>query len=248
MGGRGALINFKSNFGKPSIDMDDTFNEDNKTKKNNPTIQKLNKMNVVVMSSTDNIKSEILDPNLEKIHQVLSSNDVFFKYLEKEPLYIRTEKIRSQGVQAVFRNGGMRLQRPEIIFNINLTQKTKLDIEKTAQRAINAKHWTNSDKDELVNRVMVHELGHYVQSVLIEEKYKGLRSDIKYNKIHEAELMYNDINEICLKKFKKPAETSVYGTTSEGEFFAETFAEFFTTKKPSYTACALGMYLKEKLK
>lgn len=248
MGGRGAEIGFQENFGKVETKYEDTFHKDTKTKRTLPSIQKLNKINVFVMSSTDNINEEILNPNLEKLHQILSKEEIYLKYLEKEPLYIRSEKINKETTHAIFVNHGMRLQQPEIIYNKDYTKKTKAEIEQLMQDRMSKNLLTKSDKNEIINHVIVHELGHYVQSILIEEKYKGLTSNKKFNKMYEAELMYNDIKEICLKKFGKSAVTSIYGDKDKAEFFAETFAEFFTTKKPSYTACALGIYLKEKLR
>ena len=66
--------------------------------------------------------------------------------------------------------------------------------------------------------------------------------------MYDAGLMRKEIDNICWKKFGKPRQTSYYGDSEDNEFFAETFAEFFTTKKPSYTACTLGIYLKDKLR
>ena len=195
------------------------------------------------MASTDDISLEILNPNLKKLHQILSKEETYLKYLEKETLYIRSEKMSDPRTQAVFRY----IERPEIIFNKRLTKQTKADIEKVAQQQIDIKFWTKSDKNELVNHVMVHELGHYVQDILIKEKYKGLNPSIKYSKMYEAGLMREEINKICLKEFGKPAQSSGYGNKKFVEFFAETFCELYTTKNPSFTARALEIYLKEKL-
>ena len=246
MGGRGAEIGFQENFGKVETKYEDTFHKDTKTKRNLPSIQKLNKINVLVMSSTDNINEEILNPNLEKLHQILSKEEIYLKYLEKEPLYIRSEKINKETTHAIFVNHGMRLQQPEIIYNKDYTKKTKAEIEQLMQDRMSKNLLTKSDKNEIINHVIVHELGHYVQSVLIEKKY--LNPNRKYSKIYEAGLMRKEIDDICWNKFGKPSITSEYGNQKPGEFFAETFAELYTTKNPSYTAQALEIYLKEKLK
>lgn len=243
MGGRGAEIGFINHFGDIKCKVENTFNQDKKTKRNNSSIQRLGNINVVVMASTDDISLEILNPNLKKLHQILTHEEECLKHLKQETLYIRAEKMSNPRTQAVFRY----IDKPEIIFNKKLIKSTKADIEKVAQQQIDINYWTKSDKNELVNRVMVHELGHYIQKLVVEKKYKGLNPDKRFDIMYEAGLMHEEINNICLKRFGKPTETSEYGTKDDCEFFAETFAELHTNKKLSRTACALGIYLKEKL-
>ena len=125
----------------------------------------------------------------------------------------------------------------KIIFKSNLETKKRQKIEETAKQQISMGYWTKSDKDQLVNRTMTHELGHYVQRMLTHTHVEKVgESEVRSNNpiaydTKVAEKMRADVKKICYTKFGVKPRSSEYGETSPFEWFAETFAELHTTKK-----------------
>lgn len=253
MGGRGAIIGFQNNSGNFKIKVTDTFDQDSETTKQTHIVKKLKNRNVIVMQSTDNIQYDILTPNLKQLDKILSTTKPYYKFLEKEKLYIRTEEFADPRINAGFRCNEDEFHKPQIIFNKNLENKTRKKVEQTVRQQILVGHWTKSDNDQLVNRTMTHELGHYVQRMLTH-KYVDQNDENKirskdpknYDREHAKE-MRAEIEKICYNKFGVKPKSSRYGETSPFEWFAETFAELHTRQKPSYMAQAMDIYLKEKV-
>lgn len=250
MGGRGAFIGYKNRAGHHNKEITDTFDQDSKTTKTTKISKTLEKKNFIVMKSTDKIPDEIFLPNMNKINKILEENPELYRALGKKKIYVRSEKFADPDTDACFDDRNS--QRTQIIYNKIIFGQTRKKFEAGARTVIKDKIWTRSDENELVNHVIVHEFGHFVQRILIDKqarlegKPKGFHSS-RYDK-KQAEKMLEDIENICYNKFHKPPKTSAYGTSDEYEFFAETFCELYTTKNPSYTAKALGIYLKEKLR
>lgn len=253
MGGRGAIIGFQNSSGSLKIKVTDTFDQDIETTKQTHIVKKLKNRNVVVMQSTDNIQYDILTPNLKQLDRLLSATPTYYKFLEKEKLYIRTEKFANPHYGAAFRCEPDKFSRPEIIFNSNLNKKTKKDVEIQARRNILVKNWTPCDEFHLVDKTMTHEVGHYVQRMLTQkhvskvgEELVRSRNPRTYDESY-AEKMREKIEKICYNKFGVIPKSSYYGQTSPFEWFAETFAELHTCKEPSYLAQAMDIYLKEEI-
>lgn len=201
------------------------------------------------MKSTDNISDEVITPNLKQLDKILSKFKEYTGF-ENQNIYVRTEYFSNSNIQACFRCKEDKFERPEIIFNKTFEKKTIDKLEETSQKMIESNFWTDSDKYYYGSKVMSHEVGHYVQRVLTEqiaskrgEKEIRERNNSLYDK-KIAQEMFNKIDKICYDNFGERATTSVYGTNSDFEFFAETFCELVTKHNPSNTAKALDIYLK----
>lgn len=249
MGGRGALIGFKNRAGHHNKGMTDTFDQDSITKKDTKIFKTLEKKNFVVMKSTDRIPEEIFIPNMQKVNSILQENPKLYEALGNKKIYIRSEKFSDPHTLACFDDNNP--EKTQLIYNKSIIKQNRQQVEAVASSQIKQKFWTPSDKNELVNHVAVHELGHFVQRILIDKqakvdgKPKNFQSP-RYD-LNRAKEMRTEIKKICYNTFGQQPKISEYGRNDPYEFFAEAFCEFYTTNNPSATAQALGIYLKEKL-
>ena len=146
-----------------------------------------------------------------------------------------------------------------IFLNSNLEKLSRDKIEQKTQKQIDSKAWAPCDKNELINQDLAHEYGHFIQKLILEkQKDKELVSKMKDSdtgtqQIDRYERMLalkskNDILKIQKERFNKTDDfISEYGKESHFEFFAETFANLVTSKKPTTLAKSLEIYIKENL-
>ena len=249
MGGRGSsFLNFNGAF---NINVEDTFDKDTETKNQTNIVKKLKTRGVKVMTSSDIIPNEILTPNLKALDKVVSKFRNISDFIQVENLHVRTEKFSNPRVKACFRCKINEFERPQIIFNKSIQKNTRKDIEQTAKENIKVGYWSKSDDSQLVNKVMLHEIGHFVQRVLTEQiSIKRNETELRnsnpraYDK-KIAEEMHQKILKINKNKYNdNSTHISKYGESDRFEFFAETFAELMTTNNPSNLAKSLDDYLK----
>ena len=249
MGGRGSYIGYKNRAGHHNKEITDTFDQDSKTEKTTKIFKTLENKNFIVMKSTDNIPDEIFLPNMNKLNKILEENPELYNFLGQKKIYIRSEKFSDPHTLACFDDENPK--KTQFIYNQSILKQNREKVEKLTNDQIKQGYWTPSDKNELVNHIAVHELGHFVQRILIDKQAKadGKPKNFYSSKysLNRAKEMRTEIKKICYNKFGQQPKISGYGNDTPYEYFAEAFCELYTSKQPSAVAKALEIYLKEKL-
>lgn len=258
MGGRGSSFKTNnitgikfSNNGKfePLINVEN----DSISERKNDFIDFLQDDNINICISTDNFKSENINPNIRKVYEMTGKFSGISKGLRNSQLDIRGAKFSGSAV-ACFSYNPRNKDNMTIFINSNLEKLSREEVEKKTKVQVENKSWAPCDKDELINQDIAHEYGHFVQKLIFEKQMdKNLTSEMTGQQIDGYERMLalkckQDILKIQKERFNETNDfISHYGSKSSFEFFAETFANLVTCKKPTTLAKSLEIYIKENL-
>lgn len=257
MGGRSSGFSSVGNIDKnKNLDRTDTFDKDKETTRQTEIVKKIKSKAFMVMESSDVIPLEILTPNLEAVDKFLTKNKEYVDFMGENKVYIRAEEFYSPTVQACYSFNTRTKNRMQIIYSkSNFENHTPQMIEKRAENQIKANKWSKSDKDNYINKTILHELSHFVQRVVIEKLAiaRGENETRLFNPTHYFDLqskkMKQDILSIAKKEFNSKTDViSIYGADNVNEFFAEAYSEVLCTKNfkdLSPIAKATDRYMKE---
>lgn len=258
MGGRGSSFRTNeitgikfSNNGKfePLINAEN----DSISERNNDYIDILQDDNINVCTSTDNFKSENINPNIKKVYEMTEKFSGISKGLRNSQLDIRGAKFSGPTV-ACFSYNPRNKDNMTIFLNSNLETRSRTELESFTKNQVDNEIWAPCDKDELINQDIAHEYGHFVQKLIFEKQMdKNLTSEMTNQQIDKYEKMLalkckQDILKIQKERFNETNDfISKYGSETNFEFFAETFSNLVTSKNPTTLAKSLEIYIKENL-
>lgn len=258
MGGRGS--SFKTN-ANTNIKFSDNGSfeplinaqNDSISERNNDLIDILQDDNINICESTDSFKTENMNPNIKKVYEMTQQFSGVSKSLRNSQLDIRGAKFSGSTV-ACFSYNPWNKENMTIFLNANLASLSKEQIESKTKVQVDKKFWAPCDKENLINQDVAHEYGHFVQKLIFEKQMdKNLTRNMSAKQIDNYEKMLalkckKDILKIQKERFNKTDDfISRYGSKSNFEFFAETFSNLMTSKKPTTLAKSLEIYIKENL-
>ena len=237
MGGRSASYVYQGS-SKSNLRMTDTFDTDKESTRELRIAEKLKNRNIKIMASSDVIPYEIITPNLKMIDKIMSTTREYMDIMGDYKLHIRAEKFSNSEAQAAFYSNPINFDKAQVIYNYSFKNKTDKHVIKTAENSIESGWWTKSDKNNYINKVIAHEMSHFVQRVLLD-KFCTLRKEEKKRannpagyELDTAERMRDDILSIAKNEYNCKVEApSRYGKTNAYEFFAESYSEVLCVNK-----------------
>lgn len=260
MGGRSSNFSYNKDTGEtisqraeiyPLIDKE----HDVITEINNPYIDELQEGNHNICCSTNGFNYDIMNNNFKKIYDIVRKYPQISKNLDDAELNIRGATFSDKNTQACFSYNVLNKDNMTIFLGKDVYTKNKQLIEKDAKYNQDIRFWSKSDDKDLVNKVIAHEYGHFIEKLIIDKKIKDdpkTKEMETYQLINyanmQAGLIKREIISIQKKHFNSTEKTiSEYGEYNGKEFFAETFANLVTSKEPTTLAKSLEIYLKENL-
>lgn len=234
---------------EPLIDAEN----DSISERNNDYIDFLQDKRINVCISTDNFNSENINPNIKKVYEITKRFNGISKGLRNSQLDIRGAKFSGPTV-ACFSYNPRNKDDMTIFLSSKLEKLSRGEIENDTKIQVDNKFWAPSDKEEFINKSVAHEYGHFVQKLIFEKQMdKNSTSEMTRQQIDGYERMLalkckQDILKIQKERFNDTNDfISHYGSKSNYEFFAETFSNLVTCKKPTTLAKSLEIYIKENL-
>ena len=260
MGGRSSSFKFNEQTGEIFSQVTKVYplienNADTISEINNTYIDELQEDNHIVCRSTNSFNYEIMNSNFKKIYEIIKKYPIIANNLNDAELNIRGATFSDKSTQACFSYNVKNKENMTIFLGQDVYTKNKQVVEMNAKFNQNKGFWSKSDDKELVNSVIAHEYGHFIEKLIIDKKiqncpkthdmdayqlknYFNLQSGLIKRKIISIQKeRFNDVN----------THISDYGETNSNEFFAETFANLVTSKTPTTLAKSLEIYLKENL-
>lgn len=164
MGGRGSNFRYNKNSGEINTQkikfkplLDDEI--DSISEINNDYIDILQEKNHVICYSTDNYNHSIINPNLQKINDIIKKFPGITNNLKNSELKIRGATFEDNQTQACFSYNITDKDDMTIFLGKNVYTEDKKAVEQRAKLNQNSKWWSSSDDDELINKVITHEYG-----------------------------------------------------------------------------------------
>lgn len=260
MGGRSSDFKYNYQTGEtqsqnlkvtPLIDND----KDSISERNNWLIDELQNKNHIICCSTDKFNNMIVNENYKKLIEITNKFPSITQYLKSKELLIRGAKFDKSNVAACFSYKPGETDNMQIFLGEKVNTGDKQLLEDNLKQTVKNQFWSQSDDNQLLNHTIVHEYGHFIQTLIINKK---LRADKNFENMdyiqkkqyfnNEALKCKNAILKIQNEKFGTNENfISKYGSTNSKEFFAEAFANLMTTSKPTNLAKSLEIYIKENL-
>lgn len=258
MGGRSSNFSINKSTGQTRTQKTKIYpltDEDSISEINNDYIDILQDKNHIVCHSTDNFNYDLVEPNLKKLNQMIDKFPGVAYNLKGYEVNVRGALFDPPNVSACFEYYPQGKEEMTIWLNKDLYTKPKQLVYENEKATRQMGYFSKSDDNELLNAVISHEYGHFIEKLIIDKKLKDNENflDMKPNeKSREFSLQAAKIKHEILKIEKErfnsnETHISDYGEENAKEFFAEAFANLATSKNPTNIAKATEIYVKENL-
>lgn len=259
MGGRGSAFKLTSGRSDEKF-LDGWYTETYTNLPTKSTDNLKNNYDTWVMSSTDNIRRDVMNEQSDFLKQISNKYKGSTSLLDKNNnLRIRSMKYsKGSRTYAAFVYPRDDYENMQICFNERYINKTKKELTEKTKEQIDRGFWSKSDAKNIVNHTVAHEYGHFIERTLLEKYVLEHPKECKYVKSslyawdifeeQQSKQIFNDIYKIKCEKFNDDSKKRIskYSEYNVHENFAEVFCNLVTTKKPSNWAKAMEIYLKEK--
>ena len=253
MGGRGCSIISKHISNKDDLPSDVIFLDDPESEYHNEMFKKLKSNDISTRKSTDIIDDVVLKRQQEQIYNVSSKYNKLLKHsTQAHEIQFGAEDLKGTTLgycSSSFENG--QIAQRVVLDTKQLANYDK--VTKTVTEAVN-KGWFAPINTMFKSRdyLVTHEFGHAVENALIAKLHKDNNIQVT-NFVDLVRRMQANIKNEVVKIWKESFTTgekddkiclSRYSEATDGEWFAETFANLELSDEPAPIAKALKEYLR----